>query len=191
MDPDVLELSWRRVHIAAALMKKCRRIRFENLASLCRIKLGLLVLMLPGCATAPHPAPLMDSRPGTPPAGYGTLILYTPQKRFEGGATVLIDDLPVFKLHAQDYSWVYLRGGEHTLRTRWGHGLDGLKSDGHVRVAAGTVCCLKLIQWNNAQFSFAGLHAGIRTVPNETARNETAGLTYCTPLTARVRLPAP
>jgi hypothetical protein len=170
-------------------MRKFRQLRFEVQAQLFRggLLLWVLALMFPGCAMAPHQAAAMDSRPGTPPAGYGTLILYTPQKRFEGGATVLIDDAPVFKLHAQDYSWIYLRGGEHTLRTRWGHGLDNLRSDGHVRVAAGTVCYLKLIQWNDAQFSFAGLHAGIRTMTEGVARGEIAGLTYCVPLTGRVR----
>ena len=182
-----------RVHIAAAAMNKCRRIPFEIPASLCRVALylGVLALMLSGCATTPHPAPALGSRPGTPPTGYGTLMLYTPQKRFEGGVTVLIDGTPVCKLHAQDYSWIYLRGGEHTLSTRWGHGLDSLKSDGHVRVAPGTICDLKLTQWNAAQFSFASLHAKISTVPEEAARGEIAGLTYCAPLTGGVSFPSP
>ncbi len=174
-------------------MKKCRRKYFDSWGQLCRVGLclGALVLMSPGCATAPHPGPALDSRPGTPPAGYGTLILYAPQKRFEGGATIFIDEVPVFKLHAQDYAWIYLRGGEHTLSTRWGHGLDRLKSDGHVRVAAGTVCDLKLIQWNDAPISFAGVHGGIRTVADEAARREMAGLTFRAPLTGQVSFPGP
>jgi hypothetical protein len=140
------------------------------------------LLLLTGCATASHTTPAVRLMPGRPPAGYGTLIMYTPQKRFQGGATVFIDDVAVFKLHAQDYTWIYIRGGEHILRTQWGYGLNSLSSHGHVRVAAGSVCDLKLVQWNDEQFSFAQVHAGIRTVSDETAKNEMANLTYCPPL---------
>ena len=180
-----------RGHIAAASVKKYRLMCSEILASWCRAVslFGVLALLVSGCATRSHQVLATGSRPGVPPDGYGTLILYAPQKRFEGGATVLIDDVPVFKLHAQDYSWVYLRGGEHTLRTLWGHGLDNLRSNGHVRVAAGTACDLKLIQWYDAAISFADVHAGIRTVTEDSARSELAGLTFCPPLAGQVTFP--
>lgn len=144
------------------------------------------LIFLTGCAGIPaHQAAADRSVPSVPPPGYGTLVMCAPEKRWEGGATIFIDDVPAFKLHAHEYTWIYVRGGQHTFRTQWGHGLDHLNSKGHIRVATATVCYLELDQSANPA-SAMKLHAGIRTIPIETARDEISGLSYRPPLVTQL-----
>lgn len=144
------------------------------------LPLLLVTLMtITGCTTTP-PAlnasvPPTPPWPAPPPAGFATILMYTTRSAMGSGPSVYVDDVQAFKLHWHSYTWVYVRAGDHLIRTKWGIGLGGLNATGHVNLAAGKNYYLKLTEWDDYYFESdkENVSAALRPVSEEFAMKET------------------
>ena len=101
--------------------------------------------------------------------------MYTTRSALGSGPSVYVDDVQAFKLHWHSYTWVYVRAGDHIIRTKWGIGLGGLNATGNVNLAAGKNYYLKLTEWDDYYFESEkeNVSAALRPVSEEVAIKET------------------
>jgi len=70
------------------------------------------------------------------------------------------------------YTWVYVREGQHTFRTKFPIFFGGLNLDGGFKVEAGQNFYLKLNVWNGGGYPVAKIYSTLYPVPEQTATTE-------------------
>ncbi len=160
---------------------------------------GLLLSLVvtAGCVTNPEPVvpdsgPAVVSTgpvwPGTAPAGYATVLMYTTRRSVGSGPSVYVDDVEAFKLHWHSYTWVSVRAGNHVIRTKWGIGLGGLNAAGNVNLVAGKNYFLKLSE-SDDYYSFSekeDVSESLRTVSEAVALKEAVGCEFRPPMVRQI-----
>lgn len=150
------------------------------------------LMVIVGCATTPPPTtaspPATPPWPSPPPTGFATVLVYTTSRALGSGPEVYVDDVQAFKLYWHSYTWVYVRAGDHMIRTKWGIGLGGLNATGNVNLAAGKGYYLKLSESDDYFFGAdqERVSESLRTVSADVAIKETLLCDFRPPLVLQI-----
>jgi len=141
---------------------------------------GISVLLLvAGCVTHPTSS-TVQPWPGAPPDGYATFLMYcNPSGR--NGPLVSIDDTAAFKMRGNSYTWIYVKAGEHRLRTKWVWLMSGLNLDTKITFAAGKSYYTKLLVSNDGNPYVMTIRSGLLDVPEQVARKQAGTCWYRKP----------
>jgi hypothetical protein len=148
------------------------------------VLVGLALSMMAGCASHP-PVGLVQPWPATPPDGYAVLLMYR-HMTGGGGPQVIIDDTPVFEMHGNCYSWIYIRSGEHRFRTKGVRFFGNLNFDMQIYPKAGCSYYLTLWERRDNYVYFQQIKSGMWSDTEQFARERTADCWFSKPLVQQI-----
>ena len=148
------------------------------------ISLLLGVILMAGCATDPSTSSVQPW-PDSPPDGYAMFLMYCNQNT-PNGPQVSIDDTPAFKISGSSFTWVYIKEGQHRIRTKWFWSTRGLNLEDKITFSAGKSYYVMLLVAKDGNPYVTEIRTAIRPVSEQTARKEAAPCQYRKPFVFRI-----
>lgn len=155
----------------------------------------LVLLITAGCVSHPS-ASKLQPWPTRPPTGYAMLMIYWNQifwlQNGYAGMSVYIDNVNAFKLHLNHYTWIYVREGKHTFRTKWGRKVFGwdplasLDAEKVMTFADGQCYYLKLISNEHDYYVYSEINIALAPVSEQRAKNQASTCWFSKTLVSQI-----
>ena len=156
------------------------------------LALLLLVAIMAGCGTSgtQRPAQVAAAWPEPPSEGQSLLLFYTQRRdNLRNQPTIYVDEVKVFTLPSDAYSWCYVKPGFHYVSARWEPSRPALNMRTRYLFASGATIYLRLTTDGPRPGSPGLVFAQMHPMNGVVAKMDAERTTYKAPSVTKVGLP--